>query len=165
MPLPIYFFCYLIGGSGRFIYLLALQLSGETMSPTNPFGTPMDNPFSPKPKKKKRESIPAFWKEEILIRQNNKCAGKRCAKIHNGKKLPVNVNNNFDHIKALGLGGKHIKSNIQALCPGCHSLKSKEDAHKMAQAKKKKKKADPMAGMFGLPAPSRRKSKSDFGLF
>ena len=113
----------------------------------------------------KREYIPTIWRDKILIKQKSKCAGKDCAKLHNGKKLMVNIRSDFDHIIPLALGGKHKLSNIQALCPGCHRLKTREDRYKISQAKKKKKnkKDSGLLGgdLFG-PAPKRRKSESLF---
>lgn len=95
----------------------------------------------------KRESIPMIWRDKILMRQKNKCAAKDCAKLHNGKKLMVNNRSDFDHIVPLALGGKHKLSNIQALCPGCHRFKNREDRHKISQFKKKKNKSN--AELFG----------------
>jgi len=92
-------------------------------------------------KKSKRRSIPVAWKKHILIKQDYKCAGKLCAKQHHGKRVRISVNNNFDHIKALGLGGKHEEKNIQGLCANCHNLKTSRDREKMATAKRNQKKS------------------------
>lgn len=96
-----------------------------------------------------RGSIPMIWRDKILMRQKNKCAGKECAKIHNGKKLMVNNRSDFDHIKPLALGGKHELNNIQALCPGCHRLKTREDRYNISQ-KNKKTKSNPTSKKSNL---------------
>ena len=85
----------------------------------------------------KREAISMFWKEKIIKKQRSCCAGKDCAKIHNGKKMKVDIYVDFDHIKPLALGGKHVITNIQALCAGCHKSKTREDRFNISQYKKK----------------------------
>jgi len=107
-----------------------------------------------------------IWRDKILMRQNNKCAGKDCAKLHNGKKLMVNNRSDFDHIKPLALGGKNELNNLQALCPGCHRLKTREDRYNISQKNKKAKTTknnnSPFGGsLFGAP-PKRKKSKGPF---
>lgn len=87
-----------------------------------------------------RGTVYSADKDTILQRQKGLCAGKNCSKLHNGKKMPVNIRNNFDHIKPLALGGKDILSNIQALCANCHQLKTREDRKKIALANKEKAK-------------------------
>jgi len=71
--------------------------------------------------------IPQDWKVSILKKQRNYCAGKDCAKLHNGRKLQVTLSSHFDHIRPEAMDGKNIKSNIQALCPNCHSEKTRKD--------------------------------------
>ena len=90
-------------------------------------------------KKSKTRSryIPKIWKEKILKKQRNFCAGKDCAKLHNGRKLKIDMYSHFDHIRPLGMNGDHKISNIQALCPGCHQAKKREDRHKISEWKKK----------------------------
>ena len=85
----------------------------------------------------KRGTLYVADKEEILLRQKGKCAGKTCSKEH-GKKMPVNIRSHFDHIKPLALGGKDIVSNIQALCANCHQKKTRKDRKKIAIAKKRR---------------------------
>lgn len=117
---------------------------GGRKKSSNPFGGSIDFGLGPKRENAsfKRENVPMIWRDKILMRQNNKCAGKDCAKLHNGKKLMVNNRSDFDHIKPLALGGKHTLTNLQALCPGCHRLKTREDRYNISQKKKKKKKAN-----------------------
>lgn len=105
-------------------------------------------------KSSEREHVPMIWRDKILMRQNNKCAGKDCAKLHNGKKLMVNNRSDFDHIKPKALDGDHELSNLQALCPGCHRLKTREDRYNISQRNKKakttKKDDSPFGGsLFG----------------
>lgn len=84
-----------------------------------------------------RGTMYADWVHKVLKKQKYKCSGKNCAKMHNGKRMPVGSNRDIDHKRALKLGGKHILSNLQALCPNCHSEKTKEDRRKIAQSKKR----------------------------
>lgn len=110
--------------------------------PKNPFinTEPLGISGSSKSKKEtssKREGLPMIWKDKILMKQKNKCAGKKCVELHNGKRVMVNTRNNFDHIIPRALNGKHIPSNIQALCANCHQLKTREDRFKISQSKKK----------------------------
>lgn len=90
------------------------------------------DPKGPKPTE--RGTLYSADKDKILERQKGKCAGKKCSQ-HHGKKLPVNIRSHFDHIKPLALGGKDIRSNIQALCANCHQEKTREDRKKIAEAK------------------------------
>jgi 5-methylcytosine-specific restriction endonuclease McrA len=57
----------------------------------------------------------------------------------------------FDHKKSLGEGGKNILSNYQALCPNCHSIKTREDRHNQAKKKEKEKRVDPLKDVFAAP--------------
>ena len=92
----------------------------------------------PKPKSKstKRGTIYSYWKDEILTKQKNKCAGKTCAKDHNGKKVNINTRSHFDHIKPLKLGGKNELKNLQALCANCHMKKTRKDRFDMSKSQK-----------------------------
>ncbi len=112
----------------------------------------------------KREPVPMIWRDKILMKQKNKCAGNNCAKLHNGKKLMVNNRSDFDHITPLALDGKHTLSNLQALCPGCHRLKTREDKYKISQRKKKKNKADnePFSSLF--PPPPKHPKEYSLGV-
>tara|TARA_Y100000034_G_C6584390_1_gene253609 strand:+ start:150 stop:554 length:405 start_codon:yes stop_codon:yes gene_type:complete len=103
-------------------------------------------------KKIRREAIPMIWRDKILVKQKNLCVGKDCENLHNGKKLLVNNRSDFDHKKPLALGGKHLLSNLQALCPGCHRLKTREDRYKISQQKKKipKKKIKKSSNSFEI---------------
>src|SRR3989344_909402 len=87
--------------------------------------------------KSKRGTVYTSDKGKILRRQKSLCAGKECKKLHNGTKMPVNIMSHFDHIVSLGLGGKNIPSNMQALCANCHQLKTRED-RKLISLKKKR---------------------------
>ncbi len=97
----------------------------------------------------RRGTLYSTDKDKVLERQNGKCAGKNCAK-HHGKRMPVNIRNNFDHIKPLALGGKDIPSNIQALCANCHQEKTREDRKAIAEAKNGRgRKGSQETGLFG----------------
>ncbi len=43
----------------------------------------------------------------------------------------------IDHKRAVALGGSDSIRNLQALCPNCHDRKNKEDARKIARARKR----------------------------
>ncbi|MBT3297920.1 HNH endonuclease [archaeon] len=134
------------------------------------FGESLDIGLGPKKEKKisTREHIPMIWKDKILMKQNNKCAGKDCAKLHNGKKLMVNNRNDFDHIKPLALGGKNVLNNLQALCPGCHRFKTREDRYNISKKNKKvketKKDKSPLEKSIFDVYSKRKKYKSPFDL-
>lgn len=90
--------------------------------------------------KTKRKYIPRVWRERALERQKWKCAGKDCVKIH-GKRMDLRkVVRHGDHIKPIEIGGEHIPSNVQILCPNCHSRKTREDRKKIADFKRRKEK-------------------------
>ena len=81
--------------------------------------------------------IPKLWKENIIKEQRGYCAGKNCARLHRGRKMKVDMYSQFDHIRPTGMDGKNIPSNIQALCPGCHSAKTREDRLRIKKWKEK----------------------------
>ena len=62
-------------------------------------------------------------------------------------------NYHIDHKKPLALGGKNTLSNLQLLCPNCHSLKSKEDQKKIAEKRKQERAKDFLPKVeFDLPS-------------
>ncbi len=92
---------------------------------------------NPLKKENKRGTIYAYDRDKVLQKQKGLCAGKDCKRLHNGKRMPVNIRSNFDHIIPLRLGGKDNASNLQALCANCHQLKTREDRKLIAQKKQK----------------------------
>lgn len=76
-------------------------------------------------------------KLKVLENQNYYCAGEdRCKKRH-GKILEISIDNcEFDHIIPKALGGSNSMENIQALCPNCHSSKTKKDMKKIRKNKR-----------------------------
>ena len=108
-------------------------------------------------KKPKRQRITEGDKSNILKNQNEKCAN--C-----GKKFSASSVIHYDHIKALGAGGKDSIGNIQALCPNCHAEKTRQDRTKIAKKNSKKKEKDPFSGLLDVPKPRKGKSKDPFGL-
>jgi HNH endonuclease len=82
-----------------------------------------------------KECIEAFlpythrhWKDicrKVKIRAKGLCSHCRCKT----KKFQ------FDHILAVGLGGKNTQANCSALCNKCHHVKTKEDVVKIKLAK------------------------------
>ncbi|MEK6800986.1 MAG: hypothetical protein AABY05_03560 [Nanoarchaeota archaeon] len=66
-------------------------------------------------KETKRGTLYSYDKDKILQRQKGLCAGKDCKKMHNGKRMPVNIRSHFDHIKSLALNGKDNVTNLQVL--------------------------------------------------
>jgi len=97
-------------------------------------------------KKNSRVYISKADKDKILERQKWKCA--RC-----GKRLKPG-RYHIDHKKPLALGGSNSIRNLQALCPDCHHIKTKEDRKKIAKAKKKEKED---VFSFGLSSSSRKR--------
>ncbi len=91
---------------------------------------------NPLKKEKKRGTLYSYDKDKILQKQKGLCSGKDCKRLHNNKRMPVNIRSNFDHIKPLALGGKDNLSNLQALCANCHQLKTREDKKLIAMKKK-----------------------------
>ena len=67
----------------------------------------------------------------------------------------------FDHIRPTGMDGKNIPSNIQALCPGCHSAKTREDRLRIKKWKEKHKSKTDKKPKKG----KKRKTKSPFDDF
>ena len=62
-----------------------------------------------------RRNVSSMTKKRVAYEQKYKCAG--CNEI-----LPPTYE--VDHIHPLFLGGSNHASNLQALCPGCHSKKT-----------------------------------------
>ena len=81
-------------------------------------------------KKPKRKIIPKSIKDEVLVKQNYKCA--KCKKT-----LPARKH--FHHKKPVSKGGKNTISNIEALCPNCHSKHHHKESVKKANAKERKR--------------------------
>lgn len=88
--------------------------------------------------------IPIQWKTDIIKRQRGLCASKNCAKNHNTtKKQKIDLYSNFDHIRPEAMNGKNIPSNIQALCPKCHTIKTREDREKIKKWKEQQEAKNP----------------------
>ena len=104
-------------------------------------------------KKSRRKYISKADEDKILERQKWKCA--RCGKTLKPGRYHI------DHKKPLALGGSNSIRNLQALCPDCHHVKTKEDRKKIAKAKKKEK--EEIFG-FGLSLTSRKRKKDLFAI-
>lgn len=77
---------------------------------------------------------PPRVKDRIVKRQGGKCA--TC----NRKLGMAGELIEFDHIRALVLGGENREANLQALCGMCHVTKTREDvAQKSTEARKRAK--------------------------
>lgn len=74
-----------------------------------------------------RKTIPNAWKEAARGRSNGVCAYPECE---------VSSGLEYDHILALGLGGKHRAENIQPLCGPHHLQKTRLDVKMIARAKR-----------------------------
>ncbi len=92
---------------------------------------------------RKREYISKADIDKILERQHWKCA--MCGKPLKPGRFHI------DHKVPLALGGSNSIRNLQALCPDCHHIKTKQDRKKIAQAKKKKK--EESFGSFEISPP------------
>jgi 5-methylcytosine-specific restriction endonuclease McrA len=86
----------------------------------------------------------------VIVRVFEK-AGKRCENCT--RALRHRKDWELDHIKALKNGGQHREGNLQALCVGCHSEKSREDVAEKSKVYEAKKKH------LGIRNPSSFKSK------
>ncbi len=83
-----------------------------------------------------RKSLTKKEREKILIRQKGKCKNFiKCKVVFYVK----GVLPHFDHIKPVGKSGEKGRDlkNIQALCPNCHDIKSREEHKKHKNVKKK----------------------------
>jgi len=81
--------------------------------------------------------IPQGIKVKVLRSQRNICAGKTCAKLHNGtQKMKVDLTDQFVHIKSESMGGETTYSNIQALCPKCYREKNRAERVRIKKDKK-----------------------------
>ena len=65
-------------------------------------------------------------RKRILTRQNGVCAYPEC-EVSEGLEV--------DHIVCLGLGGKDVDDNLEALCPDCHRRKTNLDLKLIAKAR------------------------------
>ncbi|MEK6885615.1 MAG: HNH endonuclease signature motif containing protein [Nanoarchaeota archaeon] len=107
--------------------------------------------FGATPKKKnKRQPVSTSQKNEVLARQNNKCA--RCHK-------PLDMRaKHLDHKKEVYKGGKSKISNLQYLCANCHNIKTHEDKLKKVE-KRRNSKPKQDFGILGFnPKPIKIKS-------
>lgn len=91
--------------------------------------------------KLKRQPVAQSQKNEVLARQGNKCA--KCDKMLDMRGV------NFDHIKEVYKGGKSIVDNIQALCTGCHSIKTHDDRLRQTESKRTEKRDELDRFLFG----------------
>jgi len=108
------------------------------------------------PRKRKRV-LTAADKKRIASKQNWKC--KICNNL-----LPTRYH--IDHIKEFSGGGSDRESNLQALCPNCHSEKTEQERHRKKQAKLKSKEKEQSFGLFGnnsslFKAPTKRKTSDN----
>jgi hypothetical protein len=72
---------------------------------------------------KMRTSIPSYYKQLILRRQEHKC--NKCSVF-----LDVY---DIDHIVPYRVCQEHRLSNLQALCPTCHARKTRSEARYLAE--------------------------------
>ena len=79
------------------------------------------------PPKRKSRSEPE--RRDIAMGQAWRCADPDGGCLLKGQLREYEI----DHITALCLDGKDIPSNMQALCPACHSRKTKRDQVKLAR--------------------------------
>ena len=103
---------------------------------------PNDNP--------KREALTAYEKDQILERQNYKCAICKASLVGKMGVIP-----HYDHKTSLGADGLDSISNIQAICPNCKSKKTSGDRH--IQAKKRSENITTLFNIkpINLPKPAK----------
>lgn len=94
-----------------------------------------------------RKAIPRAWKNEALIRSGGTCAYPGCE---------VRTGLQYDHMLALGLGGKHAVENIEPLCVPHHLIKTKRDVKMIARSKR-------LAGETCQGEPARKLQGRGFG--
>jgi len=88
-----------------------------------------NNDMDISPSNTMKRHIPKYITDAVLKRQNNKCANSikdyECLlwKINNGNFDDAGYQ--FDHINEYCLTKDNSLENIQALCPNCHSVKTK----------------------------------------
>jgi len=102
--------------------------------------------------RKRRKYISKADEDKLLEKQKWKCA--RCGKILRPGRYHI------DHKKPLALGGSNSIRNLQALCPDCHHIKTKEDKKKIARAKKQEKE-----DIFDLSVSSSKRGRKKKDLF
>jgi len=71
----------------------------------------------------KLSSTKRWW---IAYRQKYRCVGEDCK----GKKTLLPPTLEIDHIVPLHLNGSNEQSNLQALCPNCHRIKTQLEMSK-----------------------------------
>jgi len=153
-------FCTLYIKRGASPYIKRKSLVIDNFKYINKFKVDMNKKaqlgFGLGPAKRKRMLSPAD-KKRIAANQGWKCAN--CGR-------PLSARFHVDHIKPFSEGGSDSDSNLQALCPNCHSDKTEEERYRKKQKKireagHKEKDILGLGGMF--KAPSRRKEPSLFG--
>lgn len=80
-----------------------------------------------------RKAVTEQWRHHLVWRQNGVCPGCDITAF----------TWEFDHVIPLELGGSHSLDNLQALCPPCHKLKTREDLGRIAKAKRQAKLLQP----------------------
>lgn len=124
------------------------KTSNKKKKQNNIFGDNLDVGFGSAKEKLKYKRIPitAEQKKAVLFRQKDKCAYPNCRVRFHRDRVPPH----FDHIKRVERGGKNLISNLQALCPNHHQLKThKENLKKVEKARQKTKKKEYSGGLFG----------------
>jgi len=112
------------------------------------------NPFGVSKKENKRQPVSLSQKNEVLARQNNRCA--RCHK-------PLDMRaKHLDHKKEVYKGGKSKINNLQYLCANCHNIKTHED--KLRKVEKRRNSKPSQNNVYGLPN-NKNLFKNQGGLF
>ena len=129
-------------------------------SAKNPFALGLGDSTS-KTSKYERVPVPEPIKKEVLFRQKDSCAHPRCTVVFHAQ----GIRPHFDHIKRVDDGGPSSSSNIQALCPTHHDMKTHSENVKKAEKKVKKPKKKSDDSPFGSPllsSPKRGRRDSFF---
>jgi 5-methylcytosine-specific restriction protein A len=96
-------------------------------------------------------AVPARVQLRVLDRTSGHCA--LC-----GRGIGRLCKPHFDHVTALINGGENRESNLQVLCGGCHSVKTKADVREKSAVAKKRKKLLGIKRQTGRPLPGTRAS-------
>ncbi len=134
-------------GTNQFSYNLDF---GIRLPKENTFNMGVD--LTSKKEKIRYERVPVTseQKKAVLFKQKDKCAWQNCRVHFHREGVPPH----FDHIKRVDEGGKSLVSNLQALCPTHHQIKThKENLKEVEKTRQKSKQKENKNGPFWWGEP------------